>query len=275
MSPRTASTKHVEKISEQLRALSTGAIEKFKLIDFLKKYGETSFADLELGLVPIRKSTLYNYLADLVEVGILEKRVEKESGKRPSSFYSLGKGIDIHLTPETISAMIDGKSKISTHSKSIERLMEPPEIKVIDELDRETGFHPSVLMTDLLNAGIKLKDGLEVADYVMENVYDGIPVDKIKTLATEALERKDKRLAEMYTWYIDAPLTVELNSGKITKWDRERLIRELEKRWVGVEKSRTDLEVMAVKIERNLKKMQKGVLKSKFILDYMDTLLGT
>lgn len=266
---------HVEKTSEQLRALSAGSRQKFKLIDFLRKYGETTFADLELGMLPLRKSTLYNYLNDLVKVGIVEKRVVRDPGKRPSSFYSLGKGINIHLTPQTISDMLGGKGEVQSESRELDKLVRPPEIKVIDKWDRETTFHPSVLMTDLLNAGIKLEDGIEVTMYVMENAYDRIHVDKIKKLTAEALEEKDKRLAMMYEWYIDAPLIVELASGKIAKWDRERLVKELEKRWVGVEKSKIDLELMAVKVERNIKKMQRGAVKSEFVLGCMDAILGS
>lgn len=265
----------IERVSEQIRALSAGVPEKFKIIDFLKKYGETSFADLELGMTPLRKSTLYNYLNDLVEVGIVEKHVVREKGRRPSSFYRLGRGVDIHITPKTIREMLEGKSETLAQSKDIENLVRPPKVKVTDELERQTLFHPSVLMTDLLNAGVKLEDGIEVAQYVIENLYDGINVDSIKTLAMEALRRKGKRLAEMYDWYLDAPITVETKSGNMTKWDRERLIGELEKRWIGVEKTRTELEQMAVKTERDLKRMKKGALKSKFVLDYMDALLET
>jgi hypothetical protein len=170
--------------------------------------------------------------------------------------------------------MLEGESETLAQSEDIENLVRPPKIKVTDELKRQTVFHPSVLMTDLLNAGIKLEDGIEVAQYVIENLYDGINVDSIKALAMEALQRKGKRLAEMYDWYLDAPITVETESGNMTKWDRDRLIKEIEKRWVGIEKSRTELEQMAVKTERDLKKMKKGPLKSKFVRDYMDALLG-
>jgi hypothetical protein len=266
---------HVEKISEQLQALSAGSRQKFKLIDFLRKYGETTFADLELGMLPLRKSTLYNYLNDLVKVEIVEKRVVRDPGKRPSSFYSLGKGINIHLTPQTISDMLGGKGEVQPEPGELDRLAKPPEIKVIDKGERETIFHPSVLMTDLLNAGIKLEDGIEATMYVMENIYDGIHVDKIKKLAAGALGEKDERLTAMYEWYIDAPLTVELPGGKIAKWDRAHLVKELEKRWVGVEKSKIDLELMAVKVERDIKKIQRGTVKSEFVLGCMDAILGS
>ncbi len=241
----------MENTIKQVAALSPGTEEKFKIIALLTKRGEIPFSDIQKEVKGINKSTLYNYLTDLVEGGLIKKRVLREEGKRPISFYSI-KGFMVYLSPRCVLSMFNGSREKDVIAGA--ELIQTEDVEIIDDFGERMHFHPSILIKDMLDAGIRVEDALEVAAYVKENLYEGVTTEDIADMAEEKLREMDPELAEKFHWFLRGNIVVKTLKGTFEEWDRERLIDEINKLWKGIEKKKSEIVVLARHAERCIKR---------------------
>ncbi len=254
----------MEEVVKQVACLSPGTEDKFKIIALLTEKGELSFSQIMKEL-KLGKSTLYNYLSDLVEGGILRKRVERKPGRRAVSYYSPDSFM-IYLSPRCILGMVKGEKEPLFTTE----LINSEDITIIDDLGNKTKFHPSILIKDLLDAGIRVEDALDVATYVRENLFSGATTEDIARLAEKRLRQKDRELAEKFRWFLRGKVLVRTIDGKIEEWDRDRLMQEMAKLWKGIEKKSGEILILAKHAERCIKRQEiQGPLDENYIKDVL------
>lgn len=250
----------------QVAALSPGTEEKLRVIAFLTGEGEMPFREIQEELEGrVNKSTLYNYLNDLVKRDILEKRVEKGEGRRPVSYYSI-KGFMLYLSPRCVLSLLKGKNEVIGPGIMDSR----EEARVIDGRGESSPFHPSVLVKDMLDAGIRVEDALEVATYIKENLYKGITTREIADIAVKKLAQKDRELGEKFHWFLRGEILVKTREGEFEEWDRKRLLQEMENLWKGIEKKSGEMAVLAKNSERCIKRQNvNGPIEEDYVRDML------
>lgn len=258
-----------ERLAVQLASLSPGTEEKLRIIEMLARRGEMSFSEIKHAMPELNRSTLYNYLDDLVRGGLLKKRVEHEPGKRPASYYSVA-DFFIYLSPQCLLRIASGTGVGFVNDKFYPTV----KVKVVDSAGNAGEYHPSILVRDLLDAGIRVEDALDAALYVAENLYEGITTEEIAKLAAKRLAEKDESLAERFLWFLHGPISVRRSNGGYENWDRARLEKEIVKEWKGIEKTPRELGLLSKQAERCIKRQSTGgAVDENYIRDVIKMVL--
>jgi len=259
----------LEKLVKQLASLSPGTEEKLRIIEMLARQGEMPFSKLREAMPELNRSTLYNYLDDLVKGGLLKKRIVHEPGKRPVSYYSVA-DFFIYLSPQCLLRIASGADTGFVNDKFYPTV----KVKVVDSAGNESEYHPSILVRDLLDAGIRVEDALDAALYVAENLYEGITTDEIAELAAKRLAEKDKSLAERFLWFLHGPISVRRSNGSYENWDRAKLEKEIAKEWKGIEKTPRELALLSRHAERCIKRQSaQGAVDENYVRDVIKMVL--
>jgi len=246
----------LQEVINKLNALSTGTIEKFRIIHLLRD-GEKSYTSIQKIFPTTNKSTIYKYLDDLFSAKIIKKRIDKPHGSRPLAYYSLS-SLSLDLSPASISKIL-GYANVQENTDNTKivlssEISELKELKVIGKDNRETKFYPSILLGDLLDAGLRVDDAIFVLNSVFKSLYSGITTTEIGEITIENLKNIDNKLADMFKKFIEPHLNVVVDS-KIEVWDRDKISEMIKKRRRVKELSATELNFLSHKIIRNIKKL--------------------
>ena len=251
---------NLEDVIKQISALSSGTYEKFVIVDELAG-GKKTASGIQEKLPDIGKSTLYKYIADLENTGIVKKNVEGSK-----VLYSLG-GLSVALTPKRISEMLKGIRE-DEEKRFNEMLKFDRQINIIDRYNRPSEFYPSVLLSDMLSCGIKLSTAADILRDVIENLYDGISTREISSITRRMIEKRSRHLASDYKKYILGAVNVETDEG-IEHWDDEMIEKIIKERHDVVDIPTPELEQLSHRIGRHLKRIGK-VIPENLSLVYID-----
>ena len=252
----------------KLNAISTGTKEKFMIIHDLRG-GEKPYTEIHEIFPGTNRSTIYKYLSDLYQAGIIKKRVERLPGKRPIAYYSLA-GLALDLSPAAISKLLGYGDK---SDKETLVFGEQSEVKVIGKNGKETEFYPSILLGDLLDAGVRIEDAICVLNSVSKSLYDGISTTEIGDNVIKNLRSIDGNLAGMFEKFIESSLDVVVDS-RTDIWNRDKISEMIKERRCIKELSTGELKFLSHKIIRNIKKLTQKPTEG-LVTAYVDMLANT
>ena len=255
----------LENVINQISAFSSGTLEKFIIIDGLIS-GKKTASEIQEKLPEVGKSTLYKYIGDLENTGILKKEV-----KGSKVLYSLG-GFSIVLTPKRISEMIKG-TKEDEEKRFNEMIKFDGQVSIIDRYNRPSEFYPSVLLSDMISCGIKLSTGIDILRDVMENLYDGISTREIYSITKRMIDKRSRSLAIDYKKYILGAVNVETDDG-IEVWDDEMVEKVIKETHDVVDIPTPELEHLSHRIGRHLKRTGK-VIPDELAFAYINYMVSS
>jgi len=269
---KNSSTAQLRDTIKKINAISTGTNEKFMIIHALRG-GEKSYTDIQQIFPATNKSTIYKYLNDLFLAEIIKKRVKKSPGKRPLSYYSLS-SLALDLSPATISKIL-GYVDGGEHTDECRGVVfgEMPELEVVGKEGKETKFYPSILMGDLLDAGLRIEDAICVLNSVSKSLYDGISTTEIGDMAIANLKNIDNNLSDMFKKFIEPNLNVMVDS-KIEVWNRDKISEMIKEKRKVRELSTAELNFLSHKIIRNIKKLTQEPTR-ELVVAYISMLANT
>ncbi len=235
----------IDEYSKKISVFGKGTKTKLLVVNILKD-GEKSYSEIQKNFPRTSKSTLYKYLSELYKGGIIKKRVERTDGRRPLAFYNLN-FLAINLSPTGIRDVIEGKN-----NENIE-IFAKVNISVKGK-GITLKFSQSRLLNDLLSAGIKIEDAVDVLKELKSGLYEGITTTEIKDMVCEILENDDKKLANIFAVYIDDKLKVNCDND-IEIWTEDEISHKLKDYRKMTEFTGDELKFLSHKIVRDIKKL--------------------
>ncbi|PKP58606.1 MAG: hypothetical protein CVT88_07005 [Candidatus Altiarchaeales archaeon HGW-Altiarchaeales-1] len=235
----------IDEYSKKISVFGKGTKTKLLVVNILKD-GEKSYSEIQKNFPRTSKSTLYKYLSELYKGGIIKKRVERTDGRRPLAFYNLN-FLAINLSPSGIRDVIDGKN--NENSEIFAKVNISVKGKGIT-----LKFSQSRLLNDLLSAGIKIEDAVDVLKELKSGLYEGITTTEIKDMVCEILENDDKKLANIFAVYIDDKLKVNCDND-IEIWTEDEISHKLKDYRKMTEFTGDELKFLSHKIVRDIKKL--------------------
>ncbi|ODS34908.1 hypothetical protein BEH94_11535 [Candidatus Altiarchaeales archaeon WOR_SM1_SCG] len=254
-----------EDVIKQLCAFSTGTYEKFIIVDDLIS-GKKAVPKIHEKLMSVGKSTLYKYIGDLENAGIIKKET-----RGSKVFYSLA-GFSIVLTPKRISEMLTG-AREDEEKRFNEMLKFNGQVSITDRYNRTGEFYPGVLLSDMVSCGIKISTSVDILMDVMENLHDGISTREISSITRRMIEKRSRHLAVDYKKYILGAANIETDEG-IELWDDEMVGKVIKQRHDIVDIPAPELEQLSHRIGRHLKRLGK-VIPENLALAYIDYIISS